>query len=531
MIANAQRAAQTKVRSTLMLCLNKIYSVPLIAAMLGVALILVATSRYGIGLSADSVTYIAASESLVDGRGYTGARGDPLLAFPPLFSTFMAVMHIVGLPVLAAARWINAISFGGIIYLSSHWLGTRTNSLYTLVAGAVVILFSAPLIEISVYAWSEPLFVVFALLALLQLQKSASSPSLTVPLISGLYVALACLTRYAGITLIVTGVILLIVHRPGSLVLTARNILAFLAVAAGPFALWLARNYLISSTLTGDRVLSKVTFLQTLYQTLSVVSLWFLPKAIPVRPRVLLVALFLVAVSALCVYAMVRYRWREWKTIARDCSPLLLFIGIYTAFMIFTTATTALSPIDNRYMSPIFVPLIITITYALGMMVRLYAGDHLPKKAMALAATCVLLWVFYPASGTYRLVSGSLANGAGGFHTTSWMTSELVAYLKVVRLDGPTYSNEPYAVYALTGQVYKESPRKFKYESRTVTDDLQHLEQQIEAKGFVYVVWFDTSWWEEYLYSADELKTFYTLEPIVTKADGAIYRVRLREGP
>ena len=59
---------------------------------LGCALVLVATSRYGIGLSADSVTYLAAAQNIVDGRGYVNFDGAPVLAFPPLFSTLIAVL-------------------------------------------------------------------------------------------------------------------------------------------------------------------------------------------------------------------------------------------------------------------------------------------------------------------------------------------------------------------------------------------------------------------------------------------------------
>jgi hypothetical protein len=197
--------------------------------------------------------------------------------------------------------------------------------------------------------------------------------------------------------------------------------------------------------------------------------------------------------------------------------------------MVFTTATTALSPIDNRYMSPIYPPLILVMVYATSKLAQLYSGKVAARQLSIMLAVGAFVWMLYPAYTASALVRSYLIDGAGGFHTSAWMTSELLDYLKANKLEGSVYSNEPYAVYALTGDLYKGSPRKFKYESRTMTGDLSDFSQQIQQQGVVYMVWFDTSWWEDYLYSAQDLGAIYKMEPVVSKEDGTIFMVRQRE--
>src|SRR5215204_5034552 len=115
------------------------------AGLLGLALILVATSRYGVGLSADSVTYLSAAQNLLSGRGYTSFDGSPLLVFPPLFSTLFAVVSGGWLTPQTTARWINAVCFSIVIFLSARWLIKRTSSLLLALLGVLVILLSVAL--------------------------------------------------------------------------------------------------------------------------------------------------------------------------------------------------------------------------------------------------------------------------------------------------------------------------------------------------------------------------------------------------
>jgi len=491
---------------------------------LGCVLVLIATSRYGIGLSADSVTYLAAAKNIVDARGYVNFDGAPVLAFPPLFSAVIAILSAGLFDLASVARFLNTLCFGLIVFLTAYWFFQHLSSYLLALLGTTAVLFSMALIGISVYAWSEPLFIVLTMLMLLQVERARSTDSLASWVLAGLFAALAVLDRYAGIIVVTTGIILLTTKRTNSIVSLVRRLSLFLFIAMLPISLWFYRNYEISSTITGYRAEAARTFLQSSYDMLNVLTLWFLPESLPFPYRGWLTLLLL----TLCVgIVFVVFR----KIIAAvdflEIFPFLLFILIYMTFMIYTTSTTALSPIDDRYLSPIFVPLILSLFYLVDQLTYPYSvntGNTIPR---AVIATALVIWLIYPIATTYRTVKVYLEEGAGGFHTTNWVESDLISYLKSSELTGKIYTNEPSAVYALTGQIYEQSPEKFAYESQVPTQDLLRFQADLQSRGVLYIVWFDTEWWQGWLYDIDELDNVCDIERIVAREDGGVYRMRL----
>jgi hypothetical protein len=144
-------------------------------------------------------------------------------------------------------------------------------------------------------------------------------------------------------------------------------------------------------------------------------------------------------------------------------------------------------------------------------------------------AASILIWLMHPIGMTYAIVKTSLEEGAGGFHVAYWTESDLISYLRSNELSGAIYTNEPSAVYALTGQVYLPSPEKVGYESDVPTDDLRRFQADLQSRGVLYIVWFHTDWWKGYLHDLDELQGTCDLERIVTRQDGDVYRMRLSD--
>jgi hypothetical protein len=491
---------------------------------MGCALILIATSRYGIGLSADSVTYLAGARNMLEGHGYLNISGEPILAFPPLFSTLIAILSWGGLSDPAGmARLINVICFGLVVFLAAQWSFRHLRSSTLAALGTTAVLFAPPLLGISVYAWSEPLFLVLTMLMLLQLQRDDFAHCLTPWVLTGMFAALAILDRYAGITVLITGAILLAAKRMDNLISLVGRLSLSLSIAVLPVSLWVYRNYAISSTVTGYRAASTRTWIETGYDMLNVLSIWFLPPSVPFRFRMYLIPLLIVICS--CIVFAVPGR----KIATADIKaiiPFLLFTGIYSVFMIYTTSTTALSPIDDRYMSPIFVPLILSLFYLLDRLMSQSSPAAGNAIYRAIIAASLAIWLTYPIITVFKMVKAYIAQGAGGFSTAYWVESDLIAYLKSSKLSGTIYTNEPSGVYALTGQAYKQSPEKFAYESQVPTDDLLHFQADVQSQGMIYIVWFHTDWWKGWLYDIDDLKKICSLERIVTRRDGDVYRVR-----
>src|SRR5512140_886353 len=85
-----------------------------ILAVLGIALVLRATPE-GLGLSDDSIGYIAGARSMLAGHGYREAwleSNGPVTHFPPAFSGLLAFIGLFGLDPLRGVRFLNALLFG-----------------------------------------------------------------------------------------------------------------------------------------------------------------------------------------------------------------------------------------------------------------------------------------------------------------------------------------------------------------------------------------------------------------------------------
>ena len=83
-------------------------------AVAGIFLILKATPE-GMGLSDDSIAYIAGARSMLAGNGYREAwlnSNGPVTHFPPGFSSVLAFLGLFGLDPLRGTRFVNALLFG-----------------------------------------------------------------------------------------------------------------------------------------------------------------------------------------------------------------------------------------------------------------------------------------------------------------------------------------------------------------------------------------------------------------------------------
>src|SRR5215510_9482796 len=136
-------------------------------ALIGMVLIFRATPQ-GLGLSDDSIAYIAGARSMVAGNGYREAwlaSNQPVTHFPPSFSAVLAFFGLFGIDPLHAVRWVNALLFG----LNAALLGIlgwrMTPSLSAGLVLAALFVTSGEMFRIHAVAMSEPLFIFLSLLS------------------------------------------------------------------------------------------------------------------------------------------------------------------------------------------------------------------------------------------------------------------------------------------------------------------------------------------------------------------------------
>src|SRR5512140_1318527 len=199
-----------------------------ILALVGIALVLRATPE-GLGLSDDSIGYIAGARSMLAGHGYREAwlaSDQPVTHFPPAFPRLLAFIGLFGLDPLRAARFLNASLFGLNIFLLGI-LGWRlTKSLPAGLALAALLLLNDSLLRVHAVAMSEPLFIFLSLLAFWMFDLYVERDAHWLWLLAcGILSGLAYLTRYAGLALFATFVLaLMILHRTWRRRLTSSGI-------------------------------------------------------------------------------------------------------------------------------------------------------------------------------------------------------------------------------------------------------------------------------------------------------------------
>ena len=168
-----------------------------LVAALGAAHILVRTSTYGAMLNNDAFNYLSAAESLVVGEGLLAPSGGRIAVFAPFFPMAMAFLSLFGIEPVDGGRFLNATAFGLLILVSGLWLSRRLESPPIALGVAVAVMASLPLAHAASTLLSEPLFVLFTLLALMPLESFLNRRSGTPALaLSAVFAALAALTRY-----------------------------------------------------------------------------------------------------------------------------------------------------------------------------------------------------------------------------------------------------------------------------------------------------------------------------------------------
>src|SRR5262245_17419589 len=121
---------------------------PLALCLAGICLILIATARYGVGLTPDSACYISVARNLVAGNGLIPDTSVPFVEWPPLFPLLLALAAWLGLDPIVAARLLNALAFGLILLVSSLWMQRNIRSRLLALTGSVAVLLAVPVQEV-----------------------------------------------------------------------------------------------------------------------------------------------------------------------------------------------------------------------------------------------------------------------------------------------------------------------------------------------------------------------------------------------
>lgn len=490
------------------------------AALAGAAFVTLATARYGVGISPDSAVYLSAARSLAAGHGLWQFTGEPLVRWAPGYPVVLAIPAALGLDLASAARWLNVALFAALILAAGAWIRRHVRYPYLGAIALAAVALSPALLRVSVYAWSEPLFLLLALLCLLDLERFAREGRRGDLLRAALWAAAATLTRYAGVSLLAPGLWAALTRqgaRPGRRLLDA---VLFKLVALIPLAAWLLRNRLVAGSPVGEHAASSYSAPASVGLVLEQLSRWLVPPVGPPAARVALVITVLAAMAW-----VLRRGARDRGPGAWPLAPTAVWAVAYAVLVVAWTSLSAVEQINERYLAPLYLPLVVMAACALGTLARR------PERALAgrVAIALMLVWLAYPTARTALHVGVYLAVGVGGYELPQWRESELVKLLRAHPEAQPLFSNAPDAVYAVSGAPAMLSPRRTYYNSpQPAALDLPRAAIERAPGRRAYLAWFTTVE-RPFLYRVADLESLFTMRGLATCGDGALYVLEPRE--
>ena len=470
---------------------------------LAALLMLLRQINYGIGLEPDSIGYLSAARNLAAGKGLVMASGWPLAIWAPLFPVLAAIPGFLGLDALPAASLVNAGAIGGLVFVAGWRLRRSCGATLPALWGTLAVMLSVPINRQGYQAVSEPVFLLFTMLALVQAERFLDDGRRAALVWAGVFTALACLTRYIGIAIIVTVVLLLLLNSD-RLTEKAKNVALYAVIPVAALSAWMIRNLLLTGFLTGDRPLAERTLAQNLSAAAEVLASWLLPGAWSDWNSffAILLALLVLAPAVGAGILAVRY-YRKHGRLSGVLTVPTAFMLIYIALLVVSGSVTLLAKLDHRLMSPAYMPLIFTVAGVGAWLLRRnssalasgYAGREGRGKrpgalwiarAVRMAPIIGLfLWLAYPvavnAVDTYRAIN----QGTGRYSYARWVDSDLLGYMEqnLAGLDyGRLYSNNEQLPYFYAGitAVFLPFDR----------NDLYRIYQSWAATDGIYVAWF-----------------------------------------
>lgn len=503
-----------------------------ILCLIGISIILLATNRFGAGLSNDSVGYIAIARHIANGVGIVNYDGSPFVLQPPLYPAILATIdYVFGVDPLLSANIVNAILYGLIVYLGGLLIFKHLSSFPTFaLLGTLAIVFSRPLFGVSVWVWSEPFFIFLLLLSFISAQSYLEKNNIISLMLFSSSVALSSLTRYIGVTVILWGVLIILVFYRDSLKNRMLHLFLFTLISAFPLGLWLIRNYAITGTFFGLRGSSTFTCSQNLAFLINSLLYWYIPARIADHRLILMI----VGTAAVLFTGLsLRKGWQDGKAMLRQIYPIVMFVVTYTAFLVISSTTTAYDQIDSRLLSPIYVPLLLFWLILTQVIVDPYRKWFSKKIVNSFLLISIAVWLVYPILSTIlnlvKLISvGQVYSGKGqAYNGKEWMDSETIQYLlqhQTIESECTIYTNGPEASYILANLTTKMSPAKRKYNSPEAVDVVSKRGIWPEESN-ACLVWFEKLEWQDFLFTIDELRAIANIELVARFEDGAIYSI------
>ena len=501
-------------------------------------MVLIATSKYGAGVSSDAVRNLSAVDSLLDGRGFTDLNGQPLTLWPPLYPMILyAISRLTGADPFISAWYLNVI-----LYVLNVWLAGWFFSLvfrektHYAIACALAFTLSRSLLSLHANVSSDPLFIAFIFIYFLIAAKYLQSPS--GPLRWWLFIisGLAVLQRFPGIVFFaVSG--LLILYKEGFR--SALRAIPQALIGILPSVAWAYFfTYTRTGTFFGPRTYGIMFPLENANLSLTRMVHWFVPFYEPFAYVLLNPWIILIPLLALLLIFNRKQHWLGlWKAVINNIYvwPYLVFSVVYFIMMLLTVVTVDhLDLYSDRYYIILFPLVLILLCYALENLV-LSHFDKIRSFVRYAAVVVFVLWLAYPILSLQEYLRLAVVEGEPSSYniqnTRTYRESKVIEKGRDLMESDPEaamYSNYANVIWFAYRQPVDLLP--VRGEALSFSESIAHLNQKYSGWPHGkdgYLIWFKPNQYH-HVAQPRELAEIADLELIYEDKHGAIYRVTTR---
>ncbi|MEZ2336284.1 hypothetical protein AB6735_11645 [Mucilaginibacter sp. RCC_168] len=437
----------------------------------------------------------------------------PFVDFPVFYPFFLSIISwITGLKPYDSGPIVNGCLFFFIVFISGYITERFTDNKPAKWVVLLSVMLSAPLQYAYAFLWSETVFICLLLMFFLAFRSYSRNHLMSALLLSALLAGLGSITRYAGITMIVTGVVLILIDRYLNL---RTKILHLIYFGIGSCLLLtgnLIRNYFLTNTHFGSREPAIATFKDNILLFGSTIYDWLLlpvhmhySMALPVG------CMLLAGIAILIVFRLFVEKVKlDYPEI---CAT---FFVVYSCFMIITASISRFETLNSRLFSPLFIPLIMIFVFLGVFFVNRFNSKGIKALAFLVIIVPAFVFNFYQYQ-TFKVNKEIVnADGIPGFSDLHWKNSQLGTFLRMhpnyFEKNVPIYSDNNEASFFFSGKACQILPHKLSANEK----------MKFSNNKTFYVVWFDELASRELISSA-EIEKGRIVKNMETLEDGTIF--------
>ena len=521
------------------------------SAALGVGLVLAREFSYGPGLGADSAIYVEVARNLLAGEFFRQLYGEPFIYQPPLYPALLAAASLPLDDPKDVIAPLNAAVTGATIIVVGIWLRRRIESRFVAAWGVLAVACSHPVVWAGTIGFPLALLILLTMAALINADNYFRDGRRASLVCASVFSALACLTHYTGIAVVIAVAVLLVARPDAALNARTKRAISYAVSGSAPLVLWhLLAIYRTGELLPATRgvtysllglmgdiatATSKWAFVNLFVDSLYGGGVkWAVASALSgAALSVLAVGVGLGVVRASFKQSAGHRIWGRWDALFLFGGFALTFLFLYLAALMMDRTWNG---VQDRHLVPAYLPLLASAAFALdGLFVRRAGGNErffsaaglsVRRAPSTIAMAAMGLWLAFALAlhpiAIAEANAYGIANGAGQYGRSRYADSETIRYVSDRVPAADVYSNDALALSLYVPRI--PSPRPFPHRMEDLPGWIK------AAPDGASIVWLHALGGLPN-YAAPDLRATPGLEVVAELADGVVFIVNKAHNP